>query len=41
MEHLLNCHGELAVLLGFFSSMPVLGVYFKMLLGQKEVHVDA
>jgi len=33
MEHLTNCHGELSILFGMLSSLPVLGIYIKSKIG--------
>ena len=38
MEHLLNCHGEITALLALIGGIPVVGVWFRLLLA--KVHKE-
>ena len=36
MQHLMNCHGEWNALFACASTMPILGVWIKFKLGEKN-----
>lgn len=42
MEHLLNCHGEIAALAAFLSSLPMVGVLIRgFLLRLPHLHKES
>jgi hypothetical protein len=40
MEHLLNCHGEWAMLAAFLSAIPVLGPWLRVRFSRPHIHKD-